>query len=344
MHRTFTKTMAASVLVALSIALGGAGAGAAEPDLPPDRDGLWRALFKRPDQIPAPSENPQSEAKVSLGRDLFHDPRLSGGGQRSCASCHSPELAFSNAERRGLALDGSPLRRNVPSLYDLAWGTSFYWDGRAPSLEAQARFPIEAANEMAGQLPVIVEALRHDPATSGAFERAFPERPAVTGANILKAIASYERTLIAPRTRFDAWVEGDDHALTPSERDGFAIFVGKGGCVACHGGWRFTDDAFHDIGLPSDDPGRGAVAGGTPGLAQFKTPSLRETRHTAPYMHDGSLATFEAVIEHYSGGLVRRASLAANIRRDLVLSGHEKAALADFLRTLSSDRHSSSKP
>lgn len=301
------------------------------------RDALWRALFKRPDETPHPADNPPNEVKIALGRTLFHDARLSGNKNRSCASCHDPKQSFSNGERRGIGLDGEPLQRNVPSLFNLAWGTSFYWDGRAPTLEAQARFPIEAPNEMAGSLPEAVKVLRGDAYYAEAFDRAFPERPSVTENNILKALGAYERTLIAPRTRFDDWVEGDDRALSREEQAGFSIFVGKGGCVACHGGWRFTDDAFHDIGLKSDDPGRGAVEGGTPGLAQFKTPSLRESRHTAPYMHDGSLPTLNAVVNHYAGDFVVRPSLATNIRRDLTLSELEKKALVAFLTTLSSE-------
>jgi cytochrome c peroxidase len=300
------------------------------------RDALWRALFKRPLETPYPADNPPNPEKIALGRQLFHDQRLSGARNRTCASCHDPKQGFSNGERRGVGLDGEPLRRNVPSLYSLAWGTSFYWDGRAPTLEAQARFPIEAANEMAGSLPKIVELLRSDTSVAQSFDRAFPERPSLTEDNILKALGTYERTLLAPRSRFDDWVEGDDKILTRQEQAGFSIFVGKGGCVACHGGWRFTDDAFHDIGLKSDDPGRGAVEGGTPRLAQFKTPSLRESRHTAPYMHDGSLATFDAVVKHYAGGFVARPSLATNIRRDLKLSESERQALVAFLATISS--------
>ena len=114
------------------------------------------------------------------------------------------------------------------------------------------------------------------------------------------------------------------------------MFVGKGGCVGCHGGWRFTDDQFRDIGLPGDDPGRSAITGGPAALRQFKTPGLRELTRTAPYMHDGSLATLRAVLDHYTGGFVKRPSLDSNLQRDLRLSESEKSALLAFLMTLSS--------
>ena len=143
------------------------------------------------------------------------------------------------------------------------------------------------------------------------------------------------RSLVSPATRFDAWIGGDAKALSAAEARGFRLFTGKAGCVLCHAGWRFTDDRFHDIGLPGKDPGRGAVPGGTPGLSAFKTPSLRELAHTAPYMHDGSLPTLSAVLAHYSGGFVRGRALAPNMSRQLRLSAQEKADLVAFLGTLS---------
>ena len=157
-------------------------------------------------------------------------------------------------------------------------------------------------------------------------------------ATVLEALASYVRSLVSPPTRFDAWIDGNAKALRSAEVAGFRLFIGKAGCVLCHVGWRFTDDRFHDIGLAGSDGGRGAVPGGTPGLMAFKTPSLREVARTAPYMHDGSLATLEAVIGHYTGGFVRRPSLATNLKRDLRLSAREKSDLIAFLRTLSSEK------
>ena len=146
------------------------------------------------------------------------------------------------------------------------------------------------------------------------------------------------RSLVSPPTRFDAWIGGDAGALSAAEVRGFTLFTGKAGCVLCHAGWRFTDDRFHDIGLPGKDPGRGAVPGGTPGLAAFKTPSLRELKRTAPYMHDGSLPTLAAVLAHYTGGFVRRPSLAPTMNLKLKLGAQERADLIAFLHTLSSEK------
>ncbi len=298
----------------------------------------WHAMFRRPaTPPPAPGDNPPTPDGIALGARLFADPRLSGDGRRACASCHRPELAFTDGRRRAQAVSGGALRRNTPSLWNLAWSPHYFWDGRAPSLEAQVRGPIEAADEMGGDWPTILARLQADADLAGQFRAAFGDATPLSQESVVKALAAYVRSLVSPRTRFDAWIEGDAGALSQAEVRGFRLFTGKGGCVLCHAGWRFTDDRFHDVGLPSSDPGRGAVPGGTPGLRAFKTPSLRETAHTAPYMHDGSLPTLSAVVAHYAGRFVPRRGLAPTMSRTLRLSAHEKADLAAFLRTLSSE-------
>jgi cytochrome c peroxidase len=301
------------------------------------REAVWRAIFARPAEGPPA---PADAAKVALGRDLFGDVRLSGSGRASCATCHDPAQAFTDGRRTAIGPAGAVLARNAPALYNLAWATSFFWDGRAASLAEQAKVPILAPDELAGDFRSITQALSRDPAMSARFAAAFPGMPGVTEDAVLEALVAYERSLVSPVTRFDRWVEGDDTALTEQELRGFDLFVGRGGCVSCHGGWRLTDDAFHDIGLPGRDPGRGALASGAPGLPEFKTPSLREVARTAPYMHDGSLATLEDVVDHYAGGLVVRPSLAPTVVRDLKLTDQEKAALVAFLKTLSSEQKS----
>lgn len=328
-------------LTALAVAAGLASAVAAggatpkdggSPDAPshgPGRDAVWRAIFARPPAGPEPA--PDTAARIALGHDLFHDVRLSGKGNASCATCHEPARAFTDGRPKGQGPDGTPLARNVPALHDLAWGTSFFWDGRAPTLKDQARFPILAEEEMAGDFPTIVRRLGSDANVALRIEAAFPGSDGVTEDAVLGALAAYVGSLVSPETRFDRWIDGDESALDAEERRGFDIFVGKGGCVSCHGGWRFTDDGFHDIGLAGEDLGRD-------GRRQFKTPSLREAVHTAPYMHDGSLATLEDVVEHYTGRLLDRPSLAPTVVRGLTLSDTEKTALVAFLRALSSEK------
>jgi cytochrome c peroxidase len=167
---------------------------------------------------------------------------------------------------------------------------------------------------------------------------AFPERPAVSAQNLTEALATFERTLVSPPTRFDRWVEGDAAALTPQEVAGFRLFAGKAGCAGCHSGWAFTDFAFHDIGLPDDDRGRGAVLRLEKAEHAFKTPGLRELGRSAPYMHDGSLSTLEQVVQHYEKGVVDRPTLSPDLPRSLKLSDHERADLIAFLKSLTADK------
>lgn len=303
------------------------------------REAVWRAIFARPHGVSASAVG-DTAAQIELGRDLFRDPRLSGSGKAACTSCHDPDHAFTDGRRTAVGPGGAVLPRNAPALYNLAWAVSFFWDGRAPTLAAQARFPILAEDELAGDFTTIAQRLSADPAVKAHFATAFPEAPGVTESAILDALAAYERSLVSAESRFDRWIAGDGAALTETELQGFDIFVGKGGCVSCHGGWRFTDDNFHDIGLASQDLGRGALVASAKGLPQFKTPSLREVARTAPYMHDGSLATLEDVVAHYTGNLIKRPSLAATVVRDLELTAEEKAALVAFLKTLSGEPES----
>jgi cytochrome c peroxidase len=297
-----------------------------------------KSSFARPLGLPSPSDNPQSFEKVALGERLFNERRLSRTGTISCATCHDPRLGFS---------DGTPLssagatkvelRRHTPTLWNLAWAPTLYWDGRAASLEAQARFPMSHPDEMAGSPEFAATTLRALPDYVAQFKAAFPGEAEITGDQILKAIAAYERTLVSPPTRFDAWIAGDVAALDAQEQRGFAVFTGKAQCANCHNGFGFTDFAFHDIGLPGADRGRGAIVGLEAVDYAFKTPTLRELTWSAPYMHDGSLATLEDVVQHYETGGLRRPSRSPDMPRPFTLTSEERAALVAFLTTLSSE-------
>lgn len=310
--------------------------GVADKPAPLDTE-HWRKVFARPDHTPTPADNPAAPEKIALGAKLFEETRLSGSGDVACSSCHQADLSFSDGVDRHIGHDGQPLDRRTPPLWNLAWGLSFFWDGRASSLEAQAMVPIENEREMAGNLQKALRELASDPQMRQAFAAAFPDDPVVTQANLAKALAAFQRTLVSPETRFDRWVKGDDKALERDELAGLSLFVGKAGCVACHQGWRFTDEAFHDIGLPSEDKGRGPILGVSAADHAFKTPSLRERVWSAPYMHDGSLATFEDVVDHYAERIVQRPTLSADLSQRIELSAAERAQLVAFLTTLSSD-------
>src|SRR5215470_1917610 len=296
-----------------------------------------KAAFRRPATVPFPADNPFSEPKRALGEALFHDKRLSIDGSLACASCHERDKGFADARAQGRGVPGRPLKRHTPTLWNLAWSSPVFWDGRARSLEVQVAGPIESPDEMAQPIAAVVARLATDPAMVRAFTQAFPEAPRVDGSNLAKAIATYERTFVSPDTRFDRWVAGDEHALTQNEIAGFRLFTGKAGCVKCHSGFAFTDYAFHDIGLPGEDRGRGAVLRLAAAEHAFKTPALREIARSAPYMHDGSLATLEDVLRHYVSGVVDRPTLSKDLTRGLKLSDAERADLIAFLGTLTSE-------
>lgn len=291
--------------------------------------------YQRPAKIPAPKTNPSTPEKVALGRMLFFDPRLSGSGVISCGSCHNPALGWSDALPKGLGHMGGRLGRHTPTIIDVAYGEPYFWDGRAATLEDQAKGPLTSAAEMNMPADNAVGRLRSIPGYVDAFEHAFPGR-GVSLDTFAAAVAAYERTVISGSAPFDKWVEGDEQAVSAAAKRGFVLFNGKANCAACHSGWRMTDDGFHDIGLPGNDRGRAAVA---PGIVQlehaFKTPTLRNINQRAPYMHDGSVATLAAVIDHYDHGFEHRDSLDSQVHA-LNLTADEKADLLAFLDTLTS--------
>lgn len=307
----------------LAAALWALPAGAVEA---PALTSVWRELLARPTLVPHPPDNAPSDCRVALGAALFRDPRLSRDGTRSCASCHDPDRDFTDGRTTAAAHDGAALARNTPSLIDVAFASALHWDGRVRSLEEQAWLPIAAREEMAGQWPRIAAALEADGPMRASFARAFPDDPTISAANLAKALAAYERTLVSAPSRFDRWVAGDDRALDNAELAGLALFVGKAGCIGCHSGWRFTDERTHDIGLPAP-PDAAPPA--------MRTPSLRGVARTAPYMHDGSKPSLAAVIDHYAGGFSRRATLSGNMVREPRLDAVEKRQLAAFLEALS---------
>jgi len=291
--------------------------------------------YQRPAKIPDSKANPSTPEKVALGRMLFFDPRLSGSGVISCGTCHNPALSWGDALPKGLGHMGNRLGRHTPTIIDVAFGEPYFWDGRAATLEDQAKGPLTSAAEMNMPADIAISRIRSIPAYVDAFDRAFPGR-GVSLDTFAAAVASFERTVVSSSAPFDKWVQGDEQAVSAAAKRGFVLFNGKANCAACHSGWRMTDDGFHDVGLSSVDRGRAAIA---PGIVQlehaFKTPTLRNINQRAPYMHDGSMATLSAVIDHYDHGFEHRDSLDTQMH-ELNLTGDEKADLLAFLDTLTS--------
>jgi cytochrome c peroxidase len=298
-----------------------------------------RAEFRRPvGAPPQPADNPSTIAKVRLGWALFQDRRLSGDQSLACVDCHQPERDWQDGRPRAQGVGGHALQRRTLSLFDVAWGETFFWDGRARSLEDQSLVPIEASNEMNLRMADAVDRLRPVGFYQGMFAEAFSDDPHVSERNVTRAIAAFERTIVSGTTPFDRWVEGAEDALDPAAKRGFALFAGKANCAACHLGWRLTDDGFHDTGLPgTDDPGRGPVVS-TPMLNNsFKTPGLRNVARRPPYMHDGALPTLRAVVDHYADGIVERPTLSDDLKR-IALTPEERADLVAFLEALTDDK------
>lgn len=298
--------------------------------------GEWKQQYHRPTSVPYPDENPYTREKANLGAKLFFDPRLSGSNSISCASCHNPSFAWGDGLPTGFGHGMTRLGRRTPTILNLAWGELMMWDGRFEDLEEQAFGPMGADVEMNQDLTAIVSELLRIPGYRTQFKIAFPGE-GITLENIAKAIATYERTVVSGVAPFDRWTAGNENAITNSAKRGFDLFNGKANCVSCHQGWNFTDDSFHDIGLPDGDIGRGKIVTKSVKMQHaFKTPTLREVAFRAPYMHDGSLPNLGAVVDHYANGSVRRASLSDEIK-PFTLTDQEKADLVAFMLTLNGE-------
>ena len=290
-----------------------------------------REASRRPTEIPFPPGNPYTLEKASLGKALFFEPRLSRDETLNCGSCHNPSFGW-EARNTLIATTADPKStRHAPTILDLSWSHSLYWDGRAPNVEKQANKPV--AGFMSLPLPQAVARLEAVPEYRARFDRIFPGI-GVTPETIAAALAVYERTVVSTWAPFDAWVEGDESAISPEAKRGFGLFTGKAKCSGCHTGWRFTDDQFHDVGTSRTDIGRGAQEPNNP-LAQyaFKTPSLRDLTQRSPYMHDGQDATLEDVIHHVAAGGIDRPSRSP-LMHPASLSVTETADLVAFLKTL----------
>ena len=282
----------------------------------------------------APVDNALTEARAQLGRRLFFDKNLSRTHEVACGTCHAPDHAFSDPVPVSTGVDQRLGTRNAPALVNLAWGESFFWDGRVPTLEDQAGKPIENPVEM--DLPIAEAAARvaGDPTYAKLFDDAY--LGSATEASLRKAIASFVRTLVSGDSPYDRHLRGDDGEFGDAERRGEDLFLSeKAACFHCHPAGRLTNEGFFNNGTYVDggDSGRQMVTGRTGDLGKFKVPGLRNVGASAPYMHDGSLATLEAVVDQYARG-GRGSPWTDPQIRPLTLSSDEKTDLVAFLRSL----------
>jgi cytochrome c peroxidase len=302
-------------------------------EAPPDR-AARQHKFSRPAEIPFPNVNAYSEAKARLGRVLFFDPILSGAQTISCATCHNPALSWQ--DNRPRAVGEKQMAVRSPTLLNVAWVPKLGWDGHFRDLEAVAFGPITSPGNMNLSEPVLIERLSAIPGYVSAFDAAFGEG-SITRRKVELALATFERSIVSGEAPFDRWIKGDEKAISEGAKRGFDLFVGKAHCESCHSGWAFSDSSFHDIGTAkNDDIGRGKLFSTSVSLKYaFKTPTLRDVARRPPYMHDGSVATLEEVVDLYDRGGIERPSRSEYIS-PLKLSAQEKADLVAFLRTLNS--------
>lgn len=316
-----------------------------------------------------PAENPLSPAKIALGKKLFFDQRLSRDGATSCGTCHHPAQAFADGRKLALGANQQTGLRNTPSLLNAAFNSSLFWDGRRTSLESQALEPLLSGREHGlPDVPAIIGLLRQDPDYPAAFQRAFPGTADIDTTHVARALASYQRTLLAGDSAFDRYYYlHQRQALTASALRGLELFRGRAGCVQCHTigaqGALFSDQQFHNIGVAPQgtrlaalsqswlhskaagisydeatmtmpelaELGRFLATGDPRDLGAFRTPSLRNVSRTAPYMHNGSVATLEQAIDFES---YYRSSSPG--QKPLVLTAQEKSDLRSFLQALDS--------
>jgi len=330
--RTRPLLIAALFLLSVSMAVAMRGEWASDTSV----NESLRTRYRRPATIPYPSDNAHTADREQLGRALFFDPRLSGSGKMSCATCHDPDLAWGDGLPVGVGDSQKRLERRTPTILNLAWAPALFWDGRAETLEEQALGPIESPQEMNHPLDQMVARLERLDGYRRLFAAAYPGEP-ISAATVGKAIATFERGVVSGQAPFDRWLADDTKAMSRAAQRGLEVFEGKARCSKCHTGWRFTDDGFYDIGVSVGDVGRGKLLPTIPLLRfAFKTPTLRNVAQRAPYLHDGSAATLEAVIELYDrGGLTKRPSLSPEIK-PLGLTAAEKKDLVAFLHALTS--------
>ena len=336
-----------------------------------------------PEVVPYPSDNPPSPEKINLGKLLFFDPILSGNRDVACATCHHPSNGFAESLDISIGVNGRGFgskrhfhepndipftKRNSPTVINTAFNgmaneklytpehAPMFWDLRAKSLEDQSLEPLKALEEMRGRnygeteiIPEVIKRLRNIATYRQLFRKAFPDEPTITADKLAKAIATYERTLVTNHSRFDQYMRGDMDAISISEKEGFEQFI-QSGCGNCHNGPMFSDYKMHVLGVPLnpklDQPDKGIDSS-----FAFRTPSLRNTRFTAPFMHNGSFPSLKRVLEFYediSFGKIRNPYLEKDQLDPLVkmidIRVKDMNSIISFLNTLNDNRFDRSEP
>lgn len=292
-----------------------------------------------PTTPPSPSTNLNYAAKIELGKQLYFDGRLSKNGAISCAFCHNPGTGFADPRQTSIGIDGGLGGRQAPTVYNTGFNRLQFWDGRAHSLEEQAIGPIHNPIEMGETHENVIKKLGKIKGYREQFRAVFGTE--VNLQDLSNAIAAYERTVVSTDSAFDKYMAGDHKAMSEAAVRGMALFKGKARCILCHNGPNFTDNQFHNLGVPQvgpmkEDFGRFSVTKAVQDKGAFKTPTLRSITETAPYMHDGAFKTLEEVVEFLNRGGGPNENL-STMMKPLDLTADEQLDLIAFLKALTGE-------
>lgn len=306
-----------------------------DSNVPPETDEYVLRVppgFPQPD---IPADNALTRTRVALGRRLFYDPALSKDSTRSCGSCHFPQLAFSDSTAVSFGIEHRAGTRNAPALANAAYQKRLLREGGVPTLEMQILVPVQEHNEFDFNILLVAERLQQMPEYVALADKAYGRAP--DAFVITRSIAAFERTLLSGDSPYDQYTfQGKPFALSPSEKRGLGLFQSERlNCSKCHEGFLFTNQDFANNGLYEiyPDSGRMRLTGLESDRAMFKVPALRNIALTAPYMHDGSIPTLEAVIDHYQTG-GRAHPNKSPLLKPFALTAEERSDLLAFLRSL----------
>ncbi|MEQ6118878.1 cytochrome c peroxidase [Reichenbachiella sp. MALMAid0571] len=314
-------------------------AGCSKVDEPTKLELNYPSFFPKPKDFPV--RNPLTVEGVELGRMLFYDPALSASGKISCATCHLQQLSFSDGQKLSSSgISGNMLKRNSPALINLAWMDNLFWDGGVKNLESLPFAALTSSDEMGGDLKEIVKYLNENAKYKKRFQKTFGINQ-VSSAYIARALAQFQRTLVSANSKYDQVQRGENQFLE-DELKGQKIFIQK--CSSCHIPPLFTDNLFHNNGIDDDFPianedvraGRYRITLDSMDLGKFKTPTLRNLKYTAPYMHDGRFESLRNVINHYQNGMKESKTL-SNTLIDFHLEDQEANLILVFLATLNDE-------
>ena len=309
---------------------------------------LFAQMASKPATIPVPlglipvqfpKDNPYTPEKAALGKLLYFDTRLSADNTVSCASCHSPAFAFTDGKAVSDGIKAQRGGRSAPTVINRAYSLNQFWDGRAKTLEEQAGGPMQNAIEMGNTHEGVVKSIQGIAGYAPLFAKAFGS-PEIDIDRTTKAIATYERTVLSGNSAYDRYRAGNKSALSAAQQRGMDIYFNKAKCDQCHEGVNFTLNSYHNLGVGTDKPkpdvGRYAVTKNDADWGAFKAPTLRDIARTAPYMHDGSLATLEDVVDFYNKGGIKNKNLDEKMN-PLDLSKAEQTDLVAFLKSLNGE-------